>query len=173
MNCPNCGAAMDLLERRQSYRCSHCGTFKFIDSPEDADGIRVLERPDQAQRCPACALEMFKALLDGRHGVMFCPACRGVLMPRQRFAHVVHERRAWASGAPEQPTPIDPREFDRHVFCPSCSAAMSTHPYFGPGSVVIDTCEPCDLVWLDLGELRQIADAPGPDRGRKGSVRRG
>jgi Zn-finger nucleic acid-binding protein len=43
---------------------------------------------------------------------------------------------------------------------------MSTHPYYGPGSVVIDTCQTCHVVWLDFGELRQIADAPGSDRGR-------
>jgi Zn-finger nucleic acid-binding protein len=51
-----------------------------------------------------------------------------------------------------------------------CAADMSTHPYYGPGNVVIDTCDACHVVWLDFGELRQIADAPGGDRGR--SVRR-
>ena len=167
MNCPNCGAAMDLIERRRTLRCTHCGTFKFLDTPEVVDGVCVIGRTDDAQRCPACAVKMSKALLDGRHGVMFCEGCRGVLMPRQRFAIVVHERRAWPSGPPGDPSPIDARELHRRVFCPSCGANMATHPYFGPGSVVIDTCEKCDLVWLDLGELRQIADAPGPDRGRR------
>ena len=33
------------------------------------------------------------------------------------------------------------------------------------GNVIIDGCETCNLVWLDFGELKQIADAPGPDRG--------
>lgn len=171
MNCPNCGAAMELLEQRQSFRCSHCGTFQFLDTPQTADGIRVLARTDDAQRCPVCAIKLSKAVLDGRHGVMYCEACRGILMPRQRFAHVVQERRAWASGAPDEPTPIDPGEFERDVFCPGCAARMSTHPYFGPGSIVIDTCEPCDLVWLDLGELKQVSDAPGADRGRRSPVR--
>ena len=44
---------------------------------------------------------------------------------------------------------------------------MSTHPYFGPGNVVIDNCEACELVWLDFGELKQIVDAPGKDRGTR------
>ena len=158
---------MELLARRRTFRCSHCGTFRFLETPEGVDGVRVLGRSDDAQRCPVCAVRMSTAVLDGQHSVMFCEACRGVLIARQRFAHVVHERRAWPSGPPGEPTPIDTREFERHVFCPNCAAPMSTHPYFGPGSVVIDTCEPCDLVWLDLGELRQIADAPGPDRGRR------
>ena len=42
---------------------------------------------------------------------------------------------------------------------------METHPYYGPGNVIIDSCTGCDLVWLDFGELAQIADAPGKDRG--------
>lgn len=167
MNCPNCGAATELLERRGSFRCGHCGTFTFLDTPEDADGIRLLARAADAQRCPMCAIRMSQALLDGRHDVLFCEACRGVLIPRRDFAGVVDARRTWASGAPDAPTALDVRELERIVFCPACSARMATHPYFGAGSVAIDTCDTCDLVWLDLGELKQISDAPGPDRGRR------
>ena len=44
---------------------------------------------------------------------------------------------------------------------------MDVHPYYGPGNVVIDTCSACDMVWLDYGELKQITDAPGQDRGTR------
>jgi Zn-finger nucleic acid-binding protein len=44
---------------------------------------------------------------------------------------------------------------------------METHPYYGPGNVIIDSCAACDLVWLDFGELTQIVDAPGRDRGSR------
>ena len=44
---------------------------------------------------------------------------------------------------------------------------MDTHPYYGPGNVVIDSCDRCELVWLDFGELKQIVDAPGQDRGTR------
>ena len=162
---------MALLERRRSFRCDHCGTFSFIDTAEDPDGIQLLAPAGDALRCPACAMGMSTALLDGRQ-VMYCGACRGVLLPRQHFAHAVHERRAWAAGPAADPSPIEPRELERGVFCPRCAARMRTHAYLGPGSVVIDTCDVCDLVWLDVGELKQIADAPGPDRGRRGHLRR-
>ena len=42
---------------------------------------------------------------------------------------------------------------------------MEVHPYYGPGNVIIDSCTTCDFLWLDAGELRQISDAPGADRG--------
>jgi hypothetical protein len=45
---------------------------------------------------------------------------------------------------------------------------MATHPYYGPGNVVIDSCASCELVWLDFGELEQIVKAPGKDRGTTG-----
>jgi hypothetical protein len=49
---------------------------------------------------------------------------------------------------------------------------MATHPYYGPGNVIIDTCEPCEVVWLDFGELKQIVAAPGKDRGSREHVPR-
>jgi hypothetical protein len=49
---------------------------------------------------------------------------------------------------------------------------METHPYFGPGNVVIDSCAGCELIWLDFGELKQIVAAPGRDRGTREQVPR-
>jgi Zn-finger nucleic acid-binding protein len=42
---------------------------------------------------------------------------------------------------------------------------MDTHPYCGPGNIVIDSCNHCNVVWLDRGELGQVVNAPGRDRG--------
>jgi Zn-finger nucleic acid-binding protein len=37
----------------------------------------------------------------------------------------------------------------------------------GPGNVIIDNCAICDVIWLDFGEMRQMVDAPGRDRGSR------
>ena len=37
---------------------------------------------------------------------------------------------------------------------------MLGHIYAGPGNVVLDSCERCQVNWLDAGELRRIAVAP-------------
>jgi Zn-finger nucleic acid-binding protein len=37
---------------------------------------------------------------------------------------------------------------------------MDTHPYCGPGNVIIDTCESCSVNWLDYGELQRVIRAP-------------
>jgi Zn-finger nucleic acid-binding protein len=165
MNCRNCGAAMELFERRRYYFCNHCGTFHFIETPAE-DAIRVLERPDAATACPLCAKPLAKSLLDEHYAVEHCEGCRGLLVGRAAFSDAIARRRARQAGPPAEPVPLDRRELTRVIRCPACAAPMDVHPYYGPGNVVIDTCSRCDLVWLDFGELAQITDAPGGDRGR-------
>ena len=165
MNCQSCGAAMELFERRRYYFCNHCGTFHFIETPVE-DGVRVLERPQPPTPCPLCAAPLAKSLLDDAYPIQHCERCRGLLIARVSFAHAVGRRRAGQAGPPAEPVPLDRRELKRAITCPSCQTPMDVHPYYGPGNVVIDTCGRCDLVWLDFGELQQITDAPGGDRGR-------
>jgi Zn-finger nucleic acid-binding protein len=164
MNCANCGAAMELIESRRYFFCRHCGSFHFPE-PADRDGIRIVGNVADAPPCPVCRELLVQALLDDAHPVHFCPTCRGVLMPRQTFAGVVNIRRAWAANPPVEPRLLDRQALDRKLSCPSCRGRFTTHPYYGPGNVVMDSCDSCDIVWLDFGELRQIVDAPGRDRG--------
>jgi Zn-finger nucleic acid-binding protein len=164
MNCANCGAAMALAESRRHLRCGHCGSLRFNDAPE-ADGIRIVGRTADAPACPVCRLQMDAAVLDDCDPIHFCGGCRGVLLARPVFAATVSRRRAWATGPPASPIPFDRRSLDRKLACPSCGGSLETYPHSGPGNVVIDSCVSCDLIWLDFGEMRQVVDAPGRDRG--------
>jgi Zn-finger nucleic acid-binding protein len=155
---------MELFERRRYYYCRYCGSFHFLDTPE-TDGIRVLETAGGAPPCPRCSTTLATAQLDDAHPARCCTKCRGILLPRATFAQVVYTRRTWATNQPVPPLPLNRRELERVVNCPGCSRRMDVHPYYGPGNVVMDSCTTCDLVWLDVGELKQISDAPGADRG--------
>ena len=166
MNCAGCGAAMELVESRRYFRCRHCGAYHFPETV-DADGIRVSGTPADAPGCPVCELPMAHAVLDDQYAVDFCTRCRGVLLPRAAFATVANKRRAWATTPPAEPIPLDRGELRRELACPKCRARFETYPHYGPGNVVIDNCAPCDLIWLDFGEMRQIVDAPGSDRGSR------
>ena len=166
MNCTNCGAAMELIESRRYLFCRYCGSFQFPE-PADAEGVRILGLTHDAPSCPVCKAPMPRALLHDAHPVHFCGKCRGVLMPRSTFVTVVHVRRAWATNTPAVPVALDRRALERELSCPMCRQRLATHPYYGPGNVVIDNCESCDVIWLDFGEMRQIIDAPGSDRGRR------
>jgi Zn-finger nucleic acid-binding protein len=171
MNCRNCGGAMDLFATRGYFFCRYCGSFHF---PETAghDGVRVLAETAPPLPCPACEHPLAHAMLDESFHVRYCRNCRGALMKRTSFAAVVEKRRAWASDQPAPPVPLNRGELERKASCPACSTRMETHPYYGPGNVVIDSCLQCELIWLDFGELRQIVAAPGRDRGRREQVSR-
>ena len=164
MNCRNCAAPMELFERRAYFFCRYCSTFEFLDrAPQD--GVHVLDR-DGAMSCAVCEAPLAAALLDGTHRVRYCERCRGLLLARAAFADAVARRRA-GSGVVATPIPPDRTELNRRIACPSCGARMEVHPYFGPGNVIIDSCAACDLIWLDFGELKQITEAPGRDRGAR------
>lgn len=76
------------------------------------------------------------------------------------FGTVVGERRAKRAGLePAEPRPIDTAAYQRKIQCPVCTKSMETHPYYGPGNVVVDTCGDCGYVWLDHGELKRIEEA--------------
>jgi hypothetical protein len=36
---------------------------------------------------------------------------------------------------------------------------METHPYYGPGNIVVDTCSECGYLWLDHGEISRVENA--------------
>jgi Zn-finger nucleic acid-binding protein len=166
MNCRNCGGAMELFATRGYFFCRYCGSFHFPDTKAE-EGIRIVAETPEALACAVCSKPLSSAIIDEAHPIRYCQNCRGVLIARRGFAGVVQKRRSWATGTPAPPVPLNPQELDRKVRCPVCKGPMSTHPYFGPGNVVIDSCEPCELVWLDFGELKQIVDAPGKDRGTR------
>ena len=69
---------------------------------------------------------------------------------------IVSERRK-RHGAHERVTePFDPADLRRTLECPGCRKRMEPHPYFGGGNAVVDTCDRCNLIWLDAGELAII-----------------
>jgi Zn-finger nucleic acid-binding protein len=165
MNCPNCGAAMELSAAHGFYRCRYCGTFHFPDSVDD-QGVRVLGPADNAVACPVCDVPLVLAMLETCQ-VHHCARCRGLLIPRSRFATIVGRRRSWAEGPPVVPIPPPKEALSRRLTCPTCGKHMSVDRYYGPGNVIMDGCPSCDTVWLDFGELKQIVDAPGDDRGTR------
>ena len=166
MNCQNCGGAMELFASRGYFFCRYCGSFHFPDTKAD-DGIRIIGETPQALACAVCSKPLTSAMLDETHPIRYCRNCRGVLIARRGFAHVVERRRSWATNTPAPAVLLNRDELERKVRCPVCKGPTITHPYYGPGNVVMDSCVPCELVWLDFGELKQIVDAPGKDRGTR------
>ena len=90
--------------------------------------------------------------------MLVCQRCQGMLIKMADFVSVIDA----ASAHEDQHGVVLPRRQtprDRVVSCPQCTQPMLSHFYGGPGNLVIDTCEQCQVNWLDPGELRRIARA--------------
>lgn len=151
---------MALHPTRPCWSCGHCGS---LVCPEPAaDGVR--ETGERGHGCPVCGVALQRAVLDDRDPIEICGRCKGILMALRDFAATLTARRHAATSPSVTPAHADAADLDRRIRCPNCAAPMITDWYYGPGNIIIDTCETCDLVWLDAGELRRAVDAPGPDR---------
>jgi Zn-finger nucleic acid-binding protein len=109
--------------------------------------------------CPVCAIPLIHAALSG-HRILYCGRCRGTLVQMEIFVAIVQDlrsRRGTTAAAARQP---DWKDLDRRLRCPQCGQPMETHPYGGPGNIIIDDCERCSVNWLDYGELERVVHAP-------------
>jgi Zn-finger nucleic acid-binding protein len=154
-NCDSCGAPMRIEEASGLLVCDHCGSQQ--EAPAPIPYVKLLG--ETSSLCPICSLPLSTGQLDG-HPLLCCARCFGMLIEMNRFATIigaarVHEERSFRIALPRRQNPAD-----RAINCPACGQPMLSHLYGGPGNVVIDSCERCQLNWLDPGELRRIAVAP-------------
>ena len=152
-NCRNCGARMDIDTADAVLRCRHCGSAREVPLP-----VPLEMGAETEMRCPACDARLAHGTFVG-HPLLSCRACGGLLIEMAIFVSVVDSARALETRTgivgPRQQQPGD-----RILACPRCQRPMLSHLYAGPGNIVIDTCEPCGVNWLDPTELRRIARAP-------------
>ncbi|HVX65858.1 MAG TPA: zf-TFIIB domain-containing protein [Bryobacteraceae bacterium] len=156
MNCPSCGAPLRLEDGLDHLVCAFCGRLHFPEKNED--GVRVLPETS-ALLCPVCSVPLVHAALAGQR-LLYCERCRGMLLAMAVFVDLMEELRARREPSTAIPPAARPAEVRRRAFCPECRRAMDTHYYAGPGNIVIDSCSPCHLNWLDHDELRRVIAAP-------------
>ena len=154
-DCDNCGAPLRIDPNRGLFICDHCGS-----QMEAPPGLRYLDLlAESTTSCPLCSSALWDTRLEG-HPLLACRRCYGMLIEMSRFAAVIDVMRTLEPCAFRAVLPPRQHPADRVLTCPTCRQPMLSHFYGGPGNVVIDTCEPCGVNWLDPGELRRIAVAP-------------
>ncbi|MCM2369316.1 zf-TFIIB domain-containing protein [Aporhodopirellula aestuarii] len=165
MKCESCGAPVMSLGRSGRYFCDYCDTEAVVTPlDESLDGL-VLTGTFSETPCLTCGDTHLEIGSLDRHAIKGCRRCQGILISRSSFALLVHERRAAYGGAditPEFDPALDgPRDHHSRLMCPNCCVPMDSFFYAGPGRVAIDSCDRCERVWLDCGEITAITEAPG------------
>jgi Zn-finger nucleic acid-binding protein len=154
-NCDNCGAPLRLDPGSGLLVCDHCGTQR--EGPAGSEHLELLDETSSV--CPICSTPLSNGRLEG-HPLLCCARCYGLLIEMNRFATVIDVMRAYEKRGARIALPRRQHPGDRLLSCPRCGQPMVSHLYEGGGNVVIDTCESCQVNWLDPGELRRIAAAP-------------
>ena len=111
--------------------------------------------------CPICTDSNLHVATLMRTQVCCCKNCQGFLIDSETLGSLIMSLRASYAGADDQPQLIDQRELQKTIKCPTCLQTMFTHPYYGPGNAIINSCNVCHLNWFDAGELSAIIRAPG------------
>ena len=154
---------MNWLDNHGYFFCEYCGSFHFPKSTlgeiAASEAVEVLIDYEIEIDCPKCHEMLSTATIDGWKGWR-CEKCRGILTYQDSFWEIVKERRKQAEGSRAEPRPINQDELSRRIKCPCCGEMMETHPYYGPGEFVIETCRFCTLIWLDFGEFGKAINAP-------------
>ena len=157
ISCQKCGGVARTVAGQDYYHCDFCSSLIQV-AEVSVDRVEPTGIMLDCQ-CPTCSAQLQTGLIDNRRA-LFCRSCFGVLLRHEDFGSIVRERQAKrVKVEPVEPRPIDPAAFERHLKCPSCENAMETHPYYGPGNIVIDSCAACNFVWLDHGELTRVEQA--------------
>jgi Zn-finger nucleic acid-binding protein len=153
--CDKCGAPLRLDRKTGLLVCDHCGSQN--EPPAGGEYLEVLEKTSIV--CPLCSIPLSNGRLDDFR-VACCERCYGMLIEMGIFAMVIDAMRAHQLSSLRIALPPRQRPGDRIIKCPRCAQPMLSQFYAGPGNVVIDSCEHCEVNWLDGGELRRIAAAP-------------
>ena len=161
MNCVSCSGVMLPVYGQFHHQCRSCNTYSFPTEIDLSDEPIVPTGKKTGFNCPCCAIELEVGMMAGKVQVCFCENCRGYVIDNDTFGELARSLRDSYTGVDDKPKPINPNQLDVSQNCPACFGKMEAHPYYGPGSVVIDSCSHCKLAWLDHGELGRIIRAPG------------
>jgi Zn-finger nucleic acid-binding protein len=149
MNCPRCASALEAVGHVK--HCAHCGWRNSHDSDK---GIAMIGEAVGAI-CPVCQGQLLSAQIE-EETVAQCASCGGFMAEMESLQAIVARRRSGHAEGEKCTRPFHAAELERALSCPCCEGRMDTHPYFGGGNVVVNTCERCSLIWLDAGKLAII-----------------
>lgn len=127
--------------------------------PETSDGAELLGRPT-GLGCFKCSGELEIANVAA-FKIAACRECHGLLVQTRHLGGLINVLRAAYKELDAEPKPMPQDHLHQNTDCNACGNRMDTHPYMGPGNIVIDSCHHCKMIWLDGDELNRVVRAPG------------
>lgn len=158
-NCANCSAPLPT----GSITCDYCGSRNDVD----LKGINyyTTNEPESERICPRCniPLKTIDLKVEGTFLIERCDQCLGMffdpgelealLQATVKNVFVIDRTRLEALGSGRRAE--DYPSF--YINCPICGKMMNRINFGAKSSVIVDTCKDHGI-WLDGGELRQLAE---------------
>ena len=164
MICQDCTTELTQLPENDLMFCATCNVVNLPETP-DASAAHREKITGGGQPtdflCPACPDHNLQVGDLFGTQVCYCEQCKGFVIDRMSLGELVDGLRASYDGPDDSPIQINPAELHQVAKCPACAEKMETFNYYGPGNVILDTCDPCKLTWFNQGELGKIIRAPG------------
>ena len=152
MNCKHCGAPLNIEDGQNLFHCEYCGGYDFPNPNQD--GVALLGNASSFI-CPTCRHSLVSATILNIH-ILSCPNCRGNLIDQSKMLPLLSQAELLLPTREATLSRSNTSELARIAVCPSCQKKMNTYPYGGPGNIIIQGCNVCQLIWLDFGELSRI-----------------
>jgi len=106
-------------------------------------------------KCPSCAGQLVRTTYEGLP-VFRCDECFGYLLGQKRVDGIKRSRDKSVEQLKEETLSESREDTKTIVRCPRCRMKMKKEFLAEPVFLHVDRCKPCDLVWLDGGELARI-----------------
>lgn len=108
------------------------------------------------RRCPACAVPLIREDYESAWALR-CPSCRGALVSRDRLDRIKRDPERHPDLLKQEARAEHAGDTGSAVGCPRCHAIMKKKVLTrGAAELHLDYCPPCDLYWLDGGELALV-----------------
>lgn len=112
--------------------------------------------------CPRCKTRqetylLKKASLDNIE-VDICEKCGGIWFDKNELGHatkISQKEILELTNLLENTNQVEKFE-DVEINCPKCDIPMTKYRYMYTSNIYIDSCEKCEGIWIDKGELIQI-----------------
>ncbi|MEM7233081.1 MAG: zf-TFIIB domain-containing protein [Planctomycetota bacterium] len=106
-------------------------------------------------RCPNCGTNLKRAAYEGLP-VDHCHGCHGILVFDKRLDTIKRRPDTPQDVLQAQVDRSPPTASRRETRCPKCTKKMKTYSRYDFFEVEHEYCHPCQLVWLDPGEIAML-----------------
>lgn len=108
------------------------------------------------RRCPRCATNLVREQYESVWALR-CPGCRGALISSERLERVERDPARSATLLKQEARAEHAGDHTAPAACPRCHGMMKLKTITrGSAELHLDVCAPCNLYWLDGGELALV-----------------